>query len=579
MKKMVFLLALTVLFASVNVYGVTEDERAVVGLNAEPIVGRTIEVITADEPESIQWKCSDSENGTYSSIAGATGKALFVGLDLLGKWIKVEADGIESEPYKENSTTSLLTGEDFEEGYTGNVQADESGNKYFDYTGTGTELEFDFETQAEGRVVVELRYKYEGNAANSFILTPLSAAGKQGMQVFCYNSSLKTEGYTFGSFAGGTDFQPESGSNNDGEWHTMQIIVNLGTKGVDLYLDGQRKVTPGSTKLETKYFADDIAAVKCTFFRPFSIDDLKVYKINDNNEAPYVEGMMRLLGSNAEIKAEYNNIIVKDYDNDGIAWTTYEWFYSDAEDGEYTRVEGNNTNILSYQEGYQYIKCDVSVCDNLGAVTTVTMGPSKRVIGKQMPYRNQPTLSGGNMIGDTLRRTLGGQAGEYGQTDRGTKWYRAETASGPWTTEIGAGDTYTLTAADAGHYITCCVQLDSQIDGGETVRLTRMAQPVFCPDIQLLQHIPEGETANAKAVAKIKKQTGESLSFKIINAYYQQETLVDVEVFSYSLPAGSGYAKIAAPITKMDEGYAVKSFIFKDFDSLMPLGNSVGNIK
>ena len=57
MKKMVFLLALTVLFASVNVYGVTEDERAVVGLNAEPIVGRTIEVITADEPESIQWKC------------------------------------------------------------------------------------------------------------------------------------------------------------------------------------------------------------------------------------------------------------------------------------------------------------------------------------------------------------------------------------------------------------------------------------------------------------------------------------------------------------------------------------------
>ena len=134
----------------------------------------------------------------------------------------------------------MLTGEDFEEGYTGNVQEDESGNKYFDYTGTGTELRFDFETQAEGRVVVELRYKYEGNAADSFVLTPLSTAGA-AMQVWCYNTSLKTEGYTFGSFAGGTDFQPASGLNNDGEWHTMQIIVNLGTKGVDLYLDGREK--------------------------------------------------------------------------------------------------------------------------------------------------------------------------------------------------------------------------------------------------------------------------------------------------------------------------------------------------
>ena len=569
MKKTARLLACVIFCTSVNVYGNPAEDATdhTIALSAEPLIGRTVEVMTNQEPETIQWKCADSENGFYHSLNGETGKRLYISQDLLGKWLVAEVDGVESEPYQEVSG-KLLGCEGFS-GYTDHTKI-EDGNPYYDSPGDGVNLTFSFAAQMQGDVAVDFRYKYAGDHNDSMILQLFGNDQKSGTELYFYNQVIKTW-QSQGELSGtNSDFRPASGDNHDGAWHTLKLVLHLTNKEMDLYIDGEKQVSPGFDRWNTSYFQNEFAGIRFNFLRSFSVDDVRIYRVMDTsgkNEVPYVEGAIRLQRTQAHL-----DFTIRDYDRDAIAWQKLEWFYSDRRDGEYTKIE-NETTDIPYKSEYKYIKCVMTACDDLGAVSTVTAGPLCWVSGKEMPYIPMPAISGECRIGTTLTGKLLGSwtnpAGEYGVRSASEAWYRAENVTGVWE-KVGDDSSYTVTAADEGKYITYGSEFT--FGDGTLEPRKRMAQPIYCPKMNPLRTVTDGN-GNRKLVTEITNKAGAEIPFQAVTAYYCQGRLERAAITSHSVLQGAGYTKIAVPVEAGED--PVKCFLIKDLDSMTPLGDAV----
>lgn len=561
MKKAVLFLASVMTAASFGVGASAEaDTQSYVALSAKPIVGRTITVTNQNgTPSNVSWTASDEENGEYTEIAGASGTSLYVDQNLMGKWIKVNADGAESAAYQETSTKATLMSEDFSE-YTGGIlAADEDGNKYLSER-AGNQISFKIPEQTEGRIGIEYRFKHTSTASDATQMV-LSGSHGNGHVTYFWHGNVLLSGMSDTS-PSGSSF---GNSYNDGSWHNLKMIVNLGNNEMELYLDGDRKTADG-TRLNTKYLKTALSTVTFNFFDAFCMDDLHIYSIEDENLAPYVEGELRILTS--VVAGPFNTpnyCVVKDYDGDSVT-ARYEFSYADTADGEYTVFQQNPNQFASAPYNGKYLKAVVTACDSLGKKTVTTIGPVKVDLSRDMPAMGPVTVSGDASVGGKLTRKNPAAWGAWGIQDAGTKWYRCTAPTDVLTDEMltGLGGEYTVKAKDAGKYIIAEVTFNVP-ELGYTI--SRKANPIYCPKFEDIKN------DGTSAIVTVAKSTEHALSFDVLNTCYDDGRMVNSEAMSVTLPEKAAYVTVTAPFS-VQSGNKVKGFVWRSLESLIPFAGA-----
>ncbi|MDD6485035.1 MAG: hypothetical protein PUF72_10790 [Clostridiales bacterium] len=137
------------------------------------------------------------------------------------------------------------------------------------------------------------------------------------------------------------------GEPGDNNWHTLKLAINMDTKAIEVYYDGEKKV-------DTGYNKDNLAKLEFVFNTgksgTIAIDDVKLYSSENTATGAYIDGVCKL---GETLTGRYSW---------GTGTETISWLKADTKDGEYTAIDGATSDTIEITKELEgkYIKFRVT---------------------------------------------------------------------------------------------------------------------------------------------------------------------------------------------------------------------------
>ncbi|MFD0676076.1 MULTISPECIES: CBM96 family carbohydrate-binding protein [unclassified Paenibacillus] len=413
-----------------------------------------------------KWLMADTENGTYSTITGATYKTLQLTSAHAGKFIKfevtpVDAKGLAGEA--KQSAAIAIEAVNLHEVYhptvdtyvQGNSSTVKKNDQILDVKlkganeGTNTTrvalLKFDYNDFA-GNTVKQAKIRLYATTADTLQTRELKLSGiPYGSWDDNINSfgNIPTANATeIGRFSVSTSELPK--------WYEVDVTDYINSQMVAKMVSFKLEVTTAIDKSKVTF-----ASNEATSNRP----ELVLYSPDPEpvNTPPvttnvYNSGVAKVGGT---LTGLYT---FTDPDGDTEGTSTYKWLMADTENGTYSTITGATYKTLQLTSAHagKFIKFEVTPVDAKGLA-----GEAKQSAAIAIEAVNTPPVTT-NVYNSGVAKVGGTLTGLYTFTDpdgdtEGTstyKWLMADTENGTYSTITGATyKTLQLTSVHAGKFI------------------------------------------------------------------------------------------------------------------------------